>query len=212
MRSALVAGWAVVLGCAVASVVVFWRQAAPPVARQPGQVKPEAASAPARHAKVSEPAPALPEPPPPEAPEPRSAATRPDPEAAHDRVENTKPQPVNPTPPAKDAAVQDPVARFALQFVGMDPDAGEYWAEAINHPGLSAHERQDLIEDLNEDGFPDPENPTRADLPLILNRIAIIEALAPYAMDSVNADAFQEAGKDLVNMGARALRTSASGQ
>jgi hypothetical protein len=35
---------------------------------------------------------------------------------------------------------------------------------------------------------------------LIVSRIQLIEELAPYAMDQVNADAFREAYKDLVNL------------
>lgn len=96
--------------------------------------------------------------------------------------------------------LQDPLARVALTLVGADPQAEAYWAEAINDPSLSAHERQDLIEDLNEDGLSDPDHPQMEDLPLIINRLQIIDALGPYAMDEVNADAFDEARKDLVNM------------
>ena len=96
--------------------------------------------------------------------------------------------------------IHDPDARVALSFVGMDPDAEAYWVGAINNPNLSADERQNLIEDLNEDGLSDPKHPGPEDLPLILNRIQLIEQLAPYAMDQVNADAFAEAYKDLVNM------------
>ena len=67
----------------------------------------------------------------------------------------------------------------------------------------SANERKDLIEDLNEDGLSDPRRPGPEDLPLILSRMMLIEEAAPYAMDQVNADAFQEAYKDLMNMAAR---------
>jgi hypothetical protein len=101
--------------------------------------------------------------------------------------------------------VQDPMARAALAYVGADPDAETYWYEAINNPNLSAHERQDLIEDLNEDGLSDPQNPTIEDLPLILNRIELIEAIAGDAMDEVNADAFQEAYQDLVTLAIQAM-------
>ena len=59
------------------------------------------------------------------------------------------------------------------------------------------------IEDLNEEGFENPHNPTFDDLPLIENRLAIIETLAPDSMDDVNAAAFAEAYKDLMNMRAR---------
>ena len=92
------------------------------------------------------------------------------------------------------------VARQALGFVGADPDAEAVWLEAINDPSRTAHERQDLIEDLNEEGFADPKRPTVEELPLIANRLALIEELAGDAMDDVNAAAFAEAYKDLVNM------------
>jgi hypothetical protein len=38
------------------------------------------------------------------------------------------------------------------------------------------------------------------ELPIVLNRLALIEELAPDAMDQVNADAFAEAYKDLTNI------------
>jgi hypothetical protein len=106
--------------------------------------------------------------------------------------------------PAKEP-LKDPAARAALAFVGVDPVAGAYWYEAINDPSLSAHERSDLIEDLNEDGLSDPKRPTEDDLPLIVSRLMIIEQVGPDAMDTVNADAFQEAYKDLVNLAAVAM-------
>lgn len=96
--------------------------------------------------------------------------------------------------------IQDPDARAALSFVGADPAAEQYWMAAINNPDLPPNERKDLIEDLNEDGLSDPKNPGAQDLPLILNRIQLIEQMAPSAMDQVNAEAFQEAYKDLVNL------------
>ncbi|MEI7731177.1 MAG: hypothetical protein WCO56_16505 [Verrucomicrobiota bacterium] len=65
---------------------------------------------------------------------------------------------------------------------------------------LSANERKDLIEDLNEDGLSDPKHPGPQDLPLILSRLALIETVAPNAMDDINAAAFAEAYKDLANM------------
>ena len=101
--------------------------------------------------------------------------------------------------------LKDPLAREALALVGLDPTAEAYWHAAINDPDLSAHERQDLIEDLNEEGLFDPKHPGPEDLPLILNRIQLIGLAAPYAMDQVNADAFQEAYKDLVNLANLAL-------
>jgi hypothetical protein len=101
--------------------------------------------------------------------------------------------------------LQDPIARVALTFVGMDPDAEDYWFAAINDLTLPANERQDLIEDLNEEGLEDPRHPTIDDLPLIINRLALIETIAPDAADQVNADAFMEAYKDLLNLAELAM-------
>jgi hypothetical protein len=109
-------------------------------------------------------------------------------------VEEVDPQ----TPPEPAVPVQ--VARLALGFVGADPQAEEVWYQAINDPNMPPKARQDLIEDLNEDGFPDPKHVTEDDLPLIYSRLALIEQVAPDAMDDVNAAAFAEAYKDLVNM------------
>ncbi len=90
----------------------------------------------------------------------------------------------------------------ALLYVGVDPEAEKTWMRAINDPNLPEGVRSDLIEDLNDEGYEDPSGNhiTKKDLPLILARLEIIERLAPYAMDKVNADAFQEAYKDLLNM------------
>jgi hypothetical protein len=116
--------------------------------------------------------------------------------------QNVQSPPVTTTKPD----LQDPVARVALSLVGEDPEAEAYWIYAINNPDLPAHERQDLIEDLNEDGLSDPRNPSIDDLPLIIARLQLIEELVPEAMDQVNADAFQEAYRDLVNLYARLLQ------
>jgi hypothetical protein len=93
-----------------------------------------------------------------------------------------------------------PLARASVGFVGVDPDAEAVWLLAINDPTLSPEERKDLIEDLNQDGFPDPKDVTIDDLPLILSRIELIEEVGPDAMDDTNAAAFAEAYKDLVDM------------
>lgn len=95
------------------------------------------------------------------------------------------------------------MAFTALSYVGIDPQAERLWMRAIDDPGLPEGVRSDLIEDLNNTGYPDPDQLTEADLPLILARLEIIERLAPYAMDAVNAAAFEEAYKDLLNMYAR---------
>jgi hypothetical protein len=101
------------------------------------------------------------------------------------------------------APAKEPLARLALHFAGADTQANEFYQRAINDPVLTSSHRSNLIEDLNEDGFPDPKNLTPNDLPLIQNRLALIEQLAPNAMDDVNAAAFKEAYKDLLNMRAK---------
>jgi hypothetical protein len=106
-----------------------------------------------------------------------------------------------------DPPPKDETARAALSYVGVDPEAEQYWISAINNPQLPAEERSNLIEDLNEDGLSDPKHPAPEDLPIILNRISLIEELADGAMDKVNADAFQEAYKDLVNLAGLASGT-----
>jgi hypothetical protein len=87
-----------------------------------------------------------------------------------------------------------------LARVGADFEAEAFWVRTINDPATPAKEREDLIEDLNEDGISNPAKPRREDLPLIKSRIELIDRLLPSAIDKVNADAFREARKDLVNM------------
>lgn len=99
----------------------------------------------------------------------------------------------------KKRELQDPLAREAMALVGMDADAEAYWLDAIYDTSLPDSEREDLMEDLNEDGLSDTKHPGPQDLPLILNRLAIIEEVA------MNADAFMlrhlgEAYKDLWNL------------
>jgi hypothetical protein len=48
--------------------------------------------------------------------------------------------------------------------------------------------------------LPDPKHPSADDLPVILRRIQLVEALGPEAMDESNAGAFDEAYKDLLNL------------
>lgn len=103
-------------------------------------------------------------------------------------------------PPVADPAIPEALAREALNLVGSDPQAEQIWLAAINDPNLSAKARQNLIEDLNENGLSDPRQPGPQDLPLIVNRLMLIEQAAPFAMDQVNWDAFQEAYRDLLNM------------
>jgi hypothetical protein len=99
--------------------------------------------------------------------------------------------------------LQDPDARVALALVGTDPDAEAYWLDAIFDSSLPDEERDDLMEDLNEVGFANPKQLGPDDLPLILNRLAIIEQVAPYADDFMSPH-LAEAYKDLVNMANKA--------
>lgn len=95
--------------------------------------------------------------------------------------------------------LRDPDAREALALVGVDPDAEAYWLGAIYDSSLPAQEREDLIEDLNEDGLSDKKNPGPQDLPVILNRLALIEDIVPTA-DDFMLEHLREAYKDLVNL------------
>jgi hypothetical protein len=149
----------------------------------------------------------------PRLPPPRSdAAPHPAPKPVLPPPAPSQPK-VTPAPPQQNTGgggggkeLTNPMARVALSYVGADPAAEAVWADAINDPTIPPNERKDLIEDLNEDGFPDPKNVTPNDLPLIASRIALIEQAAPFAMDQTNADAFAEAYKDLTNMLAKVTR------
>lgn len=95
---------------------------------------------------------------------------------------------------------KEPLARVALAYVGTDAQAEQLYQTAINDPKLTEDARRNLIEDLNETGFSNPRQLTDADLPMIQKRLALIDRLAPNAMDQINSLAFKEAYKDLVNM------------
>lgn len=114
------------------------------------------------------------------------------------RVTGTQ-TPTAPRPKGKLPA-RNPGARVALSMVGTAPVAEAVWVQAINDANLPAQERQDLIEDLNEDGIINRKHPTGPDIELIKARLELIDRLAPGAMDKTNADAFAEARKDLVKM------------
>jgi len=118
------------------------------------------------------------------------------------------PEPSAPAPAALADALSDPqnverLGRVALASVGTNPNAEKIWLYAINNPTLSTSARKNLIEDLNQEGLSNPQNPTPDDLPVIESRIALIDREAPSAMDGVNAAAFQEAFKDLTAMRAK---------
>jgi len=116
------------------------------------------------------------------------------------QIKSNAPQSASSAPGQKPKKeVRDPDARVALRFVGVDPDAEQYWAEAIFDPSLPDHEREDLMEDLNEEGLSDPRHPSPADLQLIANRIVAIEKVAPHA-DQFMLPHLAEAYKDLWNL------------
>jgi len=197
-------GFAVAL---VGGVMIFSRQPASPVPREtvPAERGADWKAAPSqwRHVVAPEMRPPPQERSAPKAPGASVAAARQAPPAkTPDRANADKRPPASrpARPGAAKPPARNPEARDALSRVGFDPAAEAVWLRAINDPDLPPEERKDLIEDLNEDGFPDPGNPTEADLPLILSRMELIEGLGPGAMDEVNEAAFREAYKDLVNM------------
>jgi len=104
--------------------------------------------------------------------------------------------------PKTKKVVQDPLARDALAMVGVDPDAEMYWFAAIQDPTLPKSERQDLIDDLNEEGLADPKHPTMDDLPLILSRLEILEAVVPSLSDEFD---WKESYGDLLNLAELAM-------
>jgi len=118
-----------------------------------------------------------------------------------------QPQPQNNQPANPGNELQDPDARDALALVGVDAAADVYWLDAIFDTSLPDNEREDLMEDLNEVGFDDPKNLTADDLPMIMNRLALIDAILPDS-DPFMSPHLLEAQKDLSNM----LATATSAQ
>jgi len=112
--------------------------------------------------------------------------------------------------PRTQADQKEPLARVALTYLGVNPQAEALYQTAINDLSLPKDHRRNLIEDLNQDGFTDRKTPGPRDLALIQNRIEFIQQNAPKAADNVNAAAFAEAYKDLLKMQARA--TAPKGQ
>jgi hypothetical protein len=102
-------------------------------------------------------------------------------------------------PRVQDPGQKEPLARVALAHVPDDPEALALWQKAINDPALPGGARSNLIEDLNEVGFPAPDHLTAGDLPLVERRLALIDRLAPAATDPVQRGALEEARKDLLN-------------
>ncbi len=98
------------------------------------------------------------------------------------------------------ARAKDLLARAAMESVGLDPEAEQFWLAAINDPNISVEERQELIRGLDQAGFADPRNITMNDLSLIASRIALLEEVAPSALDAGNSAAFQEVYGKLMGM------------
>jgi hypothetical protein len=117
------------------------------------------------------------------------------------------PQAQNNQPANSGNDLEDPDARDALALVGVDAAADVYWLDAIFDPTLPDNERADLMEDLNEVGFDDPKNLTADDLPMILSRLELIDAILP-SVDPFMSPHLLEAQKDLSNM----LATATSAQ
>jgi hypothetical protein len=113
---------------------------------------------------------------------------------------STRPPKASQPPPSAEVAQKASKAREALRLVGADAEAQKVWVQAINDPALPANDRQNLIEDLNEEGFSNGKTATLNDLPLITRRLKLIEELMPSALDEGNAAAFREAHKDLTEM------------
>jgi hypothetical protein len=220
MKDSLRIALAIILGCALALAMVMRRHAAPPqtvsATPAPSQTAPQDAGAAPTTPSPSMTVPSIPGVPPTSAlpPSLTSAANHRNQPALPPPARQPQPksQPAAPASTPQPAAaagnggLAQPLARAALSYVGADAAAEAVWMTAINDPSTPPKERQDLIEDLNEDGFPDPKNITSDDLPLIVNRMALIENLAPDAIDDVNAAAFAEAYKDLTNMLAKLTR------
>ncbi len=187
---------------------VLWLQGAPPtVPVQDGTTTREAKAGPGSEPVAAAPVPAEAKslPPASNPPVTESAAADAAVAAASPAAAPSKKAPYQPGP-GKFIHARDPMARQTLAQVGVDPAADAYWVGAINDPALSPKERQDLIEDLNEDGISDPSAPTLKDLAVISGRLQLIDQLLPSAMDKVNADAFREARKDLLQMRSRVLK------
>jgi len=190
----LAVGLVIITGCIVANLTLVKR---PPPVQKAG---PEPVVS--RQAPIEPPVTAPVRETPPEAdaiPSPDRASSgepaKPDRETSVKKQEAATP----PKPAKKPRELQDPLAREAMALVGADPEAEAYWLEAIYDSSLPDAEREDLIEDLNEEGLSDHKRPSPEDLPLIMNRIAIIEEIVPHA-DDFMLPHLREAYKDLLNL------------
>src|SRR4029077_15380179 len=108
-------------------------------------------------------------------------------------------------PRLAESSAKEAIARVALAYVGADQKATDFWQQTINDPSLGKHDRRQLIEDLNQEGFLDRKHLNQNDLPLVDSRLALLQQLAPNAIDDINAKAFNEAYKDLTKTRDRIL-------
>ncbi|MFO0985004.1 MAG: hypothetical protein U1E76_25285 [Planctomycetota bacterium] len=92
------------------------------------------------------------------------------------------------------------LARAALRLVGVDQAAERTWIAAIDQATLAPDARSNLIEDLNEDGFPDLTTSPRPICRSSSRAFASSSASRPARWTDVNAAAFEEAYKDLIDM------------
>lgn len=104
---------------------------------------------------------------------------------------------------------KEPLARLALAYVGVNAAAGRVFENAINDQNLTKSDRRELIKDLSQAGFTNPKTPSATDLPLIQNRLALIQRLAPAATDPAIVTAFTLASRDLTKMAGLALQPPA---
>jgi len=102
-----------------------------------------------------------------------------------------------------DPAKKEPLARVALYFTPINPQATELFNTAINDSGLSVDTRRNLIEDLNQDGISSHKTPTPEDQKLIDARLKLIETYNGVMTDPQLIAAFAEANKDLQHMRAK---------
>jgi hypothetical protein len=106
---------------------------------------------------------------------------------------------------------KEPLARVALAFVGVNPQAEQMFLQAIRDPALTPDHVRQLVEDLNQDGISNGKNPTAQDLKLIEYRHALTEhhLTQPYVRESRPLlNGFLEANRDLAKMLERAATAS----
>lgn len=102
---------------------------------------------------------------------------------------------------------KEPLARVALSFVGVNPQAVDLFHTAVLDPALLPDQRRNLVEDLNQDGISNRKAPTPEDLQIITKRFELTQAYLQQDYiqnDNLLNAAFREADKDLRKMLERA--------